>query len=334
MPLMTNAKQVLYAGAIETGCRTVDFKRLGYFAQVAELGSLSKTASRIGIAQPSLSRQMRLLEEELGVSLFTRGARGMTLTDAGELLYARVAGPLRAIGHAIYEVRSLPSDVGGKVDFGMPPTMIQTFAGALTKRMATYAPKVTLRIVDAYSGHLQEWLEHGKLDAAILYGPNPAGLNATKLLEDELVLVGAARSEILRDDAVECRKLEDLPLILSSPAHGLRTLIEAAAAKARIKLNIQTQADSYQLLKELVISGVGYTILPYCAISQDAKIGRLAFAHLRKPTFARQLYFAMRSDAQAPQAVLQVEDLLRQEVAAYAASETGELFREVRLGES
>jgi LysR family transcriptional regulator, nitrogen assimilation regulatory protein len=229
----------------------VDFKRLGYFAQVAELGSLSKTAARIGIAQPSLSRQMRLLEEELGVTLFTRGARGMTLTEPGEILYARVAGPLREIGHAIYEVRSLPSDVGGNVDFGMPPTMIQTLAGTLAKRIATYAPKVTLRIVDAYSGHLQDWLECGRLDAAILYGPTPAGLNATKLLEDELVLVGAAQSAVLSENAVECRKMQDLPLILSSPAHGLRSLIEAAAAKARVKLNIQTQADSYQLLKEL-----------------------------------------------------------------------------------
>jgi LysR family transcriptional regulator, nitrogen assimilation regulatory protein len=73
----------------------VDFKRLGYFAQIAELGSLTRAAERMGIAQPSLSRQMRLLEEELGVTLFTRGPRGMQLTEAGELLRSRIVGPMR-----------------------------------------------------------------------------------------------------------------------------------------------------------------------------------------------------------------------------------------------
>lgn len=312
----------------------MDFKRLGYFAQIAELGSLSKTAERIGIAQPSLSRQMRLLEEELGVTLFTRGARGMALTEPGEILYARVAGPLREIGHAIYEVRSLPSEVGGNVALGMPPTMILTLAGALARRVTTYAPKVTLRMVDAYTGHLQEWLERGELDAAILYGPTPSGLNATKLLEDELVLVGSTRSALAAESAIECRRLQEVPLILSSPAHGLRLLIESAAAKAKIKLNIHTQTDSYQLLKELVESGIGYTILPYYAVAREASSGRFAVIRLRKPTITRQLFFAMRSGVVAPRAVLQVEELLRQEVAVLARQNTGALFRTSSIGDT
>ena len=312
----------------------MDFKRLGYFAQVAELGSLSKTAHRIGIAQPSLSRQMRLLEEELGVLLFTRQARGMMLTEAGELLYSRIAGPLREIGHAIYEVRALPSEAGGDVVFGMPPTMIQVLAGSLAHRIAAYAPRINLRLVDAYSGHLQDWLERGDLDAAILYGPTPAGLNATKLLEDELVLVGSTKSPLAAEGAIECRRLQDLPLILSSPAHGLRLLIEAAAAKARIKLNIHTQTDSYQLLKELVESGIGYTVLPYCAVTREAAAGRLSFTRISKPTIRRQLFFAMSPNAQAPQAVLQVEQLVREQIASIARENSGAFFRFNSIGDA
>lgn len=312
----------------------MDFKRLGYFAQVAELGSLSKTANRIGIAQPSLSRQMRLLEEELGVSLFTRGARGMILTEAGQLLYSRVAGPLREIGHAIYEVRSLPSEAGGSVVLGMPPTMIQVLAGSLARRVGAYAPRVALRLVDAYSGHLQDWLERGELDAAILYGPTPSGLNATKLLEDELVLVGSPQSPIAAESSIECRRLQDLPLILSSPAHGLRLLIEAAAAKARIKLNIHTQTDSYQLLKELVESGIGYTILPYCAVTREAAAGRLAFTRIARPAIVRELFLAMSPAANAPQAVLQVEKLVRDELAGLARQNSGAFFRLSGVGDA
>lgn len=297
----------------------MDFKRLGYFAVVAELGSLSKTSARVGIAQPSLSRQMRMLEEELGVQLFSRGARGMALTPAGQLLYARIAEPLREIGHALYEVRSLPTQEGGQVVLGMPPSMVQAIAGAVARRVSTYAPKIKLRFVDAYSGYLQKWLAEGELDAAILYGPTPAGFNATLLLEDELVLVGPASSPFA-NEVVEGKRLEELPLILSSPAHGLRAIIEEAAARAEIALNIVTQADSYQLLKELVESGMGYTLLPYCGVAREVATGRLSFAKLRKPQITRQLFYAMRAEAEAPRAVLQVEDYLRQEIAGLSRS--------------
>jgi DNA-binding transcriptional LysR family regulator len=259
---------------------------------------------------------MRLLEEELGVTLFTRGSRGMQLTEAGALLRSRIAGPLRQIGHAIYEVRSLPSETGGNVVFGMPPTMIHLLAGPLSLRVAQDAPNISLRIVDGYSGHLLEWIKRGELDSAILYGPTPAGLNATKLVEDELVLVGPPDSDLAPGKAVKFKSLEQLPLVLSSPTHGLRTAIEAAAAKARIKLNVQHQADSFQLMKELVSSGLGYTLLPYFSVSDEVARGRLTCAPVTDPPATRQLFLGMQSGAPAPRAVLQVEEFVRQEVAS------------------
>lgn len=294
----------------------MDFKRLGYFAQVAELGSLSRASERTGIAQPSLSRQMRLLEEELGVTLFWRAPRGMQLTSAGERLYVRIAGPMREIGHAIYEVRSLPGDAGGDVAIGMPPTIIQMLAGPLARRVAAYSPNIALRIVDAYSGHLVDWMHAGELDMAILYGPTPGGLNANKLIEDELMLVGAANSILAGESVVDCRRLGELPLILPSGSHGLRVLLETAANNAGVKLNVRIQADSYQLMKELVESGLGYTALPHCAFAREAAAGRVTFARIRKPAVIRQLFLAMRTGADAPGAVLQVENIVRTEVAS------------------
>lgn len=294
----------------------MDMKRLGYFAQVAELGSLLRTSERMGITQPSLSRQMRLLEEELGVTLFRRGARGMTLTEAGQVLYRRISGPLREIGHALYEVRALPTSAGGNVVLGMPPTMVQLLAGILARRVATSAPNIALRIVDSYSGHLLEWINAGGLDAAILYGPTPAGINATKLVEDELVLVCPPNSPIAHEAVVDFQRLAKLPLIVPSPLHGLRILIEAAAEQARTTLSVHVQADSFQLMKELVESGLGYTLLPHCAVLREVALGRVTFARVRKPAITRQLYLALRSEAEAPGAVIQVESFIREEVAA------------------
>lgn len=312
----------------------MDFKRLGYFAQVAELGSLSRASDRTGIAQPSLSRQMRLLEEELGVTLFRRAPRGMQLTEAGEVLYARIAGPMREIGHAIYEVRSLPSDAGGSVAIGMPPTIIQMLAGPLARRVAACSPNIALRIVDAYSGHLVDWMHQGELDMAILYGPTPGGLNANKLLDDELMLVGPASSPLASESVVDCRRLGELPLILPSGSHGLRLLLEAAASKAGAKLDVRIQADSYQLMKELVESGLGYTALPHCAFAREAAAGRLTFARIRKPMVIRQLFLGMRAGAEAPRAVLQVENLVRTEIAGLVQQGVWNISKLYRIGDN
>src|SRR3546814_11503577 len=102
----------------------MDFKRLANFARVAELGSVSRAADRIRIAQPALSRQMRLLEDEIGVPLFVRHRRGITLTEAGEELRTRLVGPLHQIEQVFEDVRALSQSAGGNFAFGMPPTKI------------------------------------------------------------------------------------------------------------------------------------------------------------------------------------------------------------------
>jgi DNA-binding transcriptional LysR family regulator len=257
---------------------------------------------------------MRLLEQELGVTLFTRTHRGMQLTEAGEALRLHIAGPLRQIGHALYEIRSLPPETGGTVILGMPPTTIPILAEPLFSRVKVKAPKIVLRIIEAQSGHLLEWMKRGDLDSAILYGPTPAGLNATRLLDDELVLVGPANFWLKDQPAVEFKLLTEQPLVLPSDAHGLRIAIENVAAKTRTKLNIVAQIDSLQLRKRLVEHGAGVTILPAASFVDEAAAGRLTFEPLDKPRLNRQQFIAKQTAAEAPRAVLQVEQFVRQEV--------------------
>ena len=145
----------------------MELYQLRTFLAVADEANLTRAAERVHTSAPAVSAQVKALEEELGVTLFTRGARGMQLTEAGELLRSRIAGPLRQIGHAIYEVRSLPTETGGNVVFGMPPTMILLLAGPLARRVAERAPNINLRIVDGYSGHLLEWLRRDAFRAQL-----------------------------------------------------------------------------------------------------------------------------------------------------------------------
>lgn len=282
--------------------------------QIAELGSLTRTAERLRIAQPSLSRQMRLLEEELGVTLFTRGHRGMQLTESGEALRAQISGPLRHIGHALYEIRSLPTETTGTVIFGMPPTIAGVLGEALIDRVNAIASRISLHIVEAQSGHLLEWMRRGDLDAAILYGPTPNGLNATRLLDDEVVLVAAKGSAHASAENLDFKMLAEVPLTLPSDAHGLRIAIETIAAKARVRLTIEAQVDSLPLTKRLVASGKTHSLLPRVAIQDAVRHGELVAVPI-SPALERQLFVAMQSSAESPRAILQVEQIVRREVA-------------------
>lgn len=254
---------------------------------------------------------MRLLEEELGVELFTRGYRGMQLTQAGEALRVRIAGPLRQVGHALYEIRSLPSETEGTVIFGMPSSVISLLGPALLRRVAQQTPKIGLQIVEAGSGHLLAMMKRGELDAAVLYGPTPASLNAARLLDDELVVVSAGGSA--RSGEIDFRKIADLALVLPCESHGLRTAIDAAAAKTRTRLRVELQLDSLVLIKHTVATGSLHSILPFSCVANDVESGRLTTQTIRKPVPSRQLFLTMQSEAESPRAVFQVEQFAREE---------------------
>lgn len=268
----------------------VDFKRLASFMWIADLGSLSRAADRMRVAQPALSRQMRLLEAELGVPLFVRHRRGMSLTPAGEELRSRLLGPLRQIELVVEDIRSLSDEVTGNIAIGVPPTVSHVLAGALAKRVVNQAPNVSLRVVEGYAAHLIDWLQRGEIDVAILYGPAAdLQLKTEDLLIEEICLVGSAESDLSPSRSVRFKDLAALPLILPSRPHGLRVVADNAAIKAKVKLSVRFQADSFVLMKELVESDLGYSMMPYSAIVREAEAGRLRWSPIVEPTVNRHL---------------------------------------------
>ena len=113
----------------------MEIRRLRYFICIAELGSLGRAADILRIAQPALTRQVQLLEQELGIMLFTRTRRGMHLTEAGSQLLAEVTGPLRDLEGALQNIRSLNAGLSGNVTVGMTPTVTYFLAQPLLERM-------------------------------------------------------------------------------------------------------------------------------------------------------------------------------------------------------
>lgn len=273
----------------------MEIRRLRYFARIAEDGSLTKAAGVLRIAQPALSRQMRLLEQELGVTLFSRTARGMRLTEAGEYLHASAAGPLRALDLALQNVRSFSTGIQGNFTIGMPSSVGDIAARTLALRMSARFPDIRLRIVEGPTGSLIDWLNRGMIDFALLEeASRDDRLADVELITDTLMLVGPAGSGLSPDRPMPFVEAAQHPLIIPSHHLGIRGAINDAAAKSRTTLKVHLEVDSCRLIKELVEAGNGYTLLPALFVRQEYLDSRLAFCPVDAPALAFRILMSSR----------------------------------------
>lgn len=293
----------------------MNFRHLRSFVQVAETGNLSKAATNLFTVQSAISRQIKALEEELGTKLFIRHSRGLQLTDAGTQFLSRAVHILKEIEEAKSEVVSNSGIVKGHVTIGMPPTVASVLAGTLAERLAREHPQIKLRFVDGLSGTLLEWLEKREIDFAVLYDHKQQhNLIIHPLLQETLYLVMHPNNTLTQKKNITFHKLSGERLVLPSAKHSLRKLIEGIAANETIDLNIVIDADGLSILKELVMRGVGSTILPLPSVSHEVKEGTLFALPIIKPQITRKLVLALPTDRPTTIASLKASDILRHQV--------------------
>lgn len=299
----------------------MDLKQLKIFIRVAETGSLSKASDRLRLAQPALSRHIRMLEAEIGLDLFVRHGRGMDLTEAGMALFGKVSGLVFQLEKSIDDIRGLPGEPCGHVSLGLMPTISHILASRVARRVAAELPQVSLRICEGLTGHLIEWLHRGEIDLSLLPGPGAdLHLRVIDLLFEEFVLVGPKDCGLSMDKPVAVHSLEKLSLILPGRPHGQRMVVEAAAEKAGAKLSVKFEADSLPLMLDLVESGLGYTVLPMSAIYHELETGRFRTAPLTRPAVPRQLILALPTSRIDTRATTAVTALVIDEIRALVQS--------------
>jgi DNA-binding transcriptional LysR family regulator len=289
----------------------MEIRRLEYFVCIAEQGSLGRASDLLRIAQPALTRQVRLLEEELGVILFTRSRRGMRLTEEGQHLLSEVKGPLRHLEGALQNIRCFSSGISGSVTVGMPPTVAYFLAQRLLERVASEEPNIAVRIVEGTSTHLKEWALSGEVDLAVLYGP--AGdykLRTCDLLAEDIVLVGPAQSGLTPGKPVSLQELTTFPLVLPNPRNGLRAVSERFAAKFKASFQIKYVIDSFPVTKQMVEDGLGYTMMPVSAVLREIEAGRLKYAPIENAN-SRTLVLAQKQHSRSPRIMTAMDKIVQ-----------------------
>lgn len=289
----------------------MDLKQLRAFVTVAETGNVTRAAALLNIVQPAVSRQLRLLEEDMGTLLFERGRHGMELTESGKAMVEYARRILNEVARAKAEVRPSHGAVGGIVTLGLLPSTSGLLSSALVRSVGEKYPGIRLRISVGYAGHLLDWLETGEVDAALLYDQKPTPtLQVKPLLEESLWVVGPPEAKLRAGKPVPMAKLAGQPMVLPSAPHGLRALVEQAATRKGMELTVAAETNEMSVQKTLVIGGHGWTILPSIAVADELARGTLTAAPLTDPAVHRKIVLAIATNRQATTPVRNVVPLL------------------------
>ena len=273
----------------------MDLKQLEYFLRVAELGSFTQASHALNIAQPALSRQIRMLEVELRQNLLNRNGRGVTTTEAGKLLLEHCRGILHQVDRAKEDMGRVQGALAGRVALGIAPSASKMMTVQLTRQFRKQLPNATLSISEGLSLVMQEWLLAGRLDIALLYNPSPSpGLELSPLTNELLYLVGP-RGPHPSDQPMPLRTLANIPLVIPNRPNTIRMLLESQMALIGCKPNIRLEIDGVPAILDLVADGAGYAVLTEHAILTSAQPDLYHIRQIVQPELRSRLYLATAS---------------------------------------
>ncbi|MGH6671882.1 MAG: LysR family transcriptional regulator [Xanthobacteraceae bacterium] len=299
----------------------MNLRALRYFVHIAEARSFSKAAVQLGIAQPALSRQIRKIEEELGIELILRSGRQIELTDAGLLLLQRAHSLIRQVAQIVDDVRAQGTHVRGTITIGASPTVTETVGPSIVRTCAARHPELRLNFVEGFSSFIFKRLIDEELTLCLMHNPpRHQGIDIQPLVTEPMYLVGPGAASPGHPPAKAGMLLDRLPLILPNRTHSLRMLVERAMAEQGCRIVMAFQVDGYTTTKAFVAAGLGYTILPYSSIHNEVEAQELSAVRLHKPKLSWTLSIAYRKDQRTARAVMALRDIIASEVKALAVA--------------
>jgi LysR family nitrogen assimilation transcriptional regulator len=303
----------------------MNLTQLRYFVRVAEMGSFSKAAIELDVAQPALSRQVRLLETDLRVTLLQRTGRGVLLTEAGKRLFEHAVGIQQLVARAREDLGTNRDEATGRIVVGLPPSMGRMLTLPLVVQFKAAMPKARLAIVEGLSAHIVEWISTGRVDLGLIHNPdaNPA-IETIHVLDEPLCLVSAARAGKAGKTGKASKAVKPLPfaelvhqpLVVPEQTHAIRKLLETQAALAGLKLNIAYEVSSVQAILELVRHGHGHAVLAPSAVAASGFAAALRVQPLAESVLTSTLCMAVSAHKPATPLVRQASRLLRELVVA------------------
>lgn len=251
----------------------MEIQQLRYFCAIAETNSFSRAAQLTHVAQPSLSQQIRKLEDELGVRLFDRLGRTVRLTDLGRVFLPRARSVLRELEAARGDVVARKASIGGPVCVGAIPTIAPYFLPPHLTTFSRKHPQARITVVEEITPVLLEMLRAGSVDVALVALPLSARGQEFKsfaLTTEKLYAVLSRLHPLARRQAVSLAELRDEPFLLLRDGHCFRETAVQACKRAHLNPQIVFESGNFTSILSMVNAGLGVSIVPQMALEKRA----------------------------------------------------------------
>ena len=285
----------------------MELHQLRYFVAVAEDLHFTRAAGRLGVAQPSVSSQIRKLETELGEALFDRGSAGVGLTQAGEVLLPLARRVLADVEEVAVQVQEVGQLGRGRLALGATPSLCTGLLPDVLARYHAAHPGVRVGLFEEGSLALVGRLESGEVELALVILPlHQAWLRTTPVASEELVLVvapGQPRPAGNRD-VVAVEELRDVPLVMFREGYDLRSATLAACRAAGFEPELATEGGEMDGVLAMVASGMGAAVVPSIVAASRPDLRTLRFD---PPRLRRTIGLARRADRSVSRAAAAFE---------------------------
>ncbi len=277
----------------------MDFRQIESFVRVAELGSFTKAAQMLGMTQPALSRQIRMLEVDLHQSLLVRNGRGAVPTEAGKLLLSHGRGILHQVARAREDLGRVRGALAGRVAIGLPPSLARVLTVPLTRAFRARLPEARVSISEGLSTQMQEWLVDGRLDIAVLYNARAsADIDISPLLDEDLFLVQPRQPGLAEDPPpgpITLAEVAALPLVIPSRPNAIRTHVETEMAQIGCRMQVALEIDGVSAILDLVADGAGAALLSRNAVASCIRPSAYQVRAVCDPPLRTRLFLAVSS---------------------------------------
>ena len=243
--------------------------QLRYFCAVARTGSFTRAAQQERLAQPSLSQQIRKLEDELGTKLFDRLGRTVRLTQLGKTFLPRAEAIIQQVATARIEIQEMAGADQGKLVIGAIPTIAPYF---LPSRLASFAktyPRSQITVVEEVTNELTNLVQQGVIDLALVALPAPVThCQSHELFRERLYLVVPRNHRLASLHRVHLAEIERDPFLLLKDGHCFREHTLALCGRARLRPNIVFESGQFSTILAMVEAGTGVSVVPEMAIDK------------------------------------------------------------------
>lgn len=241
----------------------MDIRQLTYFLEVANQSSFSKAAQQLHLSQPSLSKMVKNLENELGVVLFDRSTRHIHLTDAGEVIQTQARIILQSMEHLNTALADVTEMRKGKFRLGLPPVIGVSFFPDILARFHQLYPQIEIQLVEEGGKVIEQRLLEGEIDLGVVVLPVDEEMFEVKpIIERKMMLTMHPEHPLAAREEVALQELADESFILFRKGFALRDRVREACIREGFEPKVSYESAQWDFISEMVAAGIGISLLP------------------------------------------------------------------------